>query len=244
MEKASNSNIDPRPKHRHWFWYAFGTLVSLVGLYGLVSYVVLPKLWRHYEHNPKLEHSPKMTQTAEGISGDPLNIEFIGTTAEVVQTLLAAGWYPADPITLRSSAGIAKSVLLKKSYPTAPVSNLYLWGRKQDLAFELPVGNNAKQRHHVRLWQSNHLSSEQRPLWLGSATFDQSVELSHHTGQITHHIDANIDRERDNLVKSIGNTHQIAQLYQVTGIGATWQGRNGGGDGYYTDGKVTICVLQ
>ncbi|MHC5833462.1 MAG: LssY C-terminal domain-containing protein, partial [Nostoc sp.] len=91
----------------------------------------------------------------------------VGTTTEVVQTLLAVGWYPADPITLRSSAGIAKSVLLKDSYPTAPVSNLYLWGRKQDVSFELPVGNNAKARHHVRLWQSNDLSNDHRPLWLG-----------------------------------------------------------------------------
>ncbi|MBN3948083.1 MAG: LssY C-terminal domain-containing protein [Nostoc sp. NMS7] len=244
MQQASNSNSDARPKHRHSFWYIFGTLVGLFGLYGLLSYIVLPGLWRHYEHNPKLEHSPKTTQTAEGISGDPLNIGFVGTTAEVVQTLLAVGWYPADPITLRSSAGIAKSVLLKDSYPTAPVSNLYLWGRKQDVSFELPVGNNAKARHHVRLWQSNDLSSDHRPLWLGSATFDQSVELSHRTGQITHRIGANIDLERDNLINSIGNIHQIAQLYQVTGVGATWQGHNGGGDKYYTDGELTICVLS
>ncbi|MEH2449191.1 MAG: LssY C-terminal domain-containing protein [Nostoc sp.] len=244
MQQASNSNGDARPKHRHWFWYAFGTLVGLFGLYGLVSYVILPTLWRHYEHNPKLEHSPKTTQTLEGISGDPLNIGFVGTTAEVVQMLLAAGWYPADPITLRSSAGIAKSVLLKHSYPTAPVSNLYLWGRKQDLAFELPVGNSAKQRHHVRLWQSNDLSSDHRPMWLGSATFDQSVELSHTTGQITHHIDGNIDLQRDSLIKSIASTHQIVSLYQVTGVGATWLAHNGGGDGYYTDGELTICVLS
>ena len=244
MQQASNSNSDARPKHRHLFWYIFGTLVGLFGLYGLVSYVVLPALWRHYEHNSKLEHSPKTTQTAEGISGDPLNIGFVGTTAEVVQALLAAGWHPADPITLRSSVGIAKSVLLKDSYPTAPVSNLYLWGRKQDLAFELPIGNNAKTRHHVRLWQSNNLNADSRPLWLGSATFDQSVELSHRTGQITHHIDADIDEERDNVIKSIDLTHQIAQLYQVTGIGATWVGRNGGGDRYYTDGELTICVLS
>ncbi|MBD2535290.1 hypothetical protein H6G97_40185 [Nostoc flagelliforme FACHB-838] len=67
MQQASNSNSDKHPKHRHWFWYIFGTLVGLLGLYGVVSYVVLPALWRHYEHNPKLEHSPKTTQTAEGI---------------------------------------------------------------------------------------------------------------------------------------------------------------------------------
>lgn len=243
MQPGSNSN-DGIPKHRHKFRYAFGTALILFGLYGLVSYTILPALWRHYEHNPKLEHSPKKTQTVEGISGDPLNIGFVGTRAEVVQALLAAGWYPADPITLRSSVGIAKSVLLKRPYPTAPVSNLYLWGRKQDLAFELPVGNSAKQRHHVRLWQSKDLSGDSRPLWLGSATFDSRVELSRNTGQITHHIDANIDRERDNLINSLEKIKLISSLYQVTGVGATLQGRNGGGDRYYTDGELTVCVLS
>lgn len=156
---------------------------------------------------------------------------------------MKVGWYPADPITLRSSIGIAKSVLLKRSYPTAPVSSLYLWGRKQDLAFELPVGNTAKKRHHVRLWQSNEQSSDGRPIWLGEATFDQSVELSHYTGQITHRIEANIDEERDTFMSYLEKAHQINSEYQVTGVGATLQGRNGGGDYYYTDGEVTIGVL-
>jgi hypothetical protein len=81
-------------------------------------------------------------------------------------------------------------------------------------------------------------------LWIGSATFDRSVELSHFTGQITHHIDANIDQERDTFIQSLEKAHQIASLYQTTGVGATLQGDNGGGDRYYTDGELTIGVLS
>ncbi len=234
---------DTRPLHPNRLRNVAGSVLALVCLYGLSTYVILPALWRHYEHNPKLEHSPKVTQTPQGIPGDPLNIGLVGTKEEVVNALLTAGWYPADPITLRSSIGIAKSVLLKRSYPTAPVSSLYLWGRKQDLAFELPVGNSAKKRHHVRLWQSNEISSDGRPVWLGSATFDTSVELSHYTGQITHRIDANIDEERDTFISYLEKARQIKSEYQVTGVGATLQGRNGGGDYYYTDGEMTIGVL-
>ncbi|GFE71988.1 LssY C-terminal domain-containing protein [Chroococcus sp. FPU101] len=219
-------------------------LALLLGIYLLLAYLVLPAWWRHYEHNPKLEHSPKTTQTAEGLPGDPLNIGLVGTQTEVVQALLAAGWHPADPITLRSSAGIVESVLLKRSYPNAPVSTLYYLGRKQDLAFELPVGSSAKQRHHIRLWQSSDLSNEDRPLWLGSATFDSWVELSHYTGQITHHIDADIDKERDTLLHNLEQAHQLVSVYQVTGVGATWQGYNGGGDWYYTDGELSVGILS
>jgi hypothetical protein len=211
----------------------------------LGAYFALPALWRHYEHNPKLEHSPKTTQTVEGIPGDPLNVGLVGVHDEVVRAFLTAGWYPADPTTLRSSLGIARSVLQKHPYPTAPVSSLYLFGRQQDLAFELPSGSSAKQRHHVRLWQAQDFSADsRRALWLGSATFDSRVELSHYTGQITHHIDANIDQERDNLIQSLEQAHQLASLYQVTGVGATLQGYNGGGDRYYTDGELTVGVLS
>jgi hypothetical protein len=232
-----------RLDRRCWIQASLILLVSLSGLYGVTAYVALPMLWRHYEHNPKLEHSPKVTQTAQGIPGDPLNVGLVGTKEQVIQAMLAAGWHPADPITFRTSFDIAASVLLKYPYPTAPVSNLYLFGRKQDLAFELPTGDSAKQRHHVRLWQSNQWAADGGFLWLGSATFDRGVELSHFTGQITHHIDADIDAERDGLMESLIKAGRLVGLYQVTGVGATLQGRNGEGDWYYTDGELTVGVL-
>lgn len=58
----------------------------------------------------------------------------------------------ADPITLRSSLEISGSVLLDRPYPGAPVSPLYYDGRREELAFEKPVGNSADKRHHIRLW--------------------------------------------------------------------------------------------
>ncbi len=41
------------------------------------------------------------------------------------------------------------------------------------------------------------------PLWLGSASFDKGVGLSHDTGQITHHIGPDVDAERDNLIADL-----------------------------------------
>jgi len=223
--------------------YSLGILAVLLLLYWLLSYVVLPALGRHYEHHPKLQDTPKTTETAENIPGDPLNLALVGTKAEVVQALLAIGWYPADPITFQTSIAIAESVLLNHPYPCAPVSNLYLWGRKQDLAFELPVGKSTRQRHHVRFWQSNELGIDGRSLWMGAATFDLSVGLNHFTGQITHHIAPDVDIERDQLLLDLKGAGQLVQVYQVTGVGATLQGRNGGGDWYYTDGELTVGVL-
>ena len=122
---------------------ALKVLVAVVVVWLLSAYVILPALWRHYEHQPCCKHAPKTTRTAEGIPGDPLNVGLIGTEEEVVQAMTGLGWDPADPITAESSFLIAYSVLLDRPYAEAPVSDLFVFGRKQDLAFQKPVGASA-----------------------------------------------------------------------------------------------------
>jgi len=161
--------------------------------YVALAYFVLPAVWSHYEHQPGLLGRPVTTVTAQGIPGDPLNIGLVGNKEEVVKAWGLTGWYPADPIALRTSMEIAGSVLLHRQYADAPVSNLFYDGRHQDLSFEKAVGGSADERHHVRLWKTLEKGAEQRPVWLGSATFDRSVGISHYTGQITHHIAPDID---------------------------------------------------
>jgi hypothetical protein len=234
---------DKVPRRRRLLIRGLRVLIALVFAWLLLAYVVLPAVWRHYEHHPALEDAPKTTVTAQRIPGDPLNVGFIGSEEQLVRAMLGSGWIPADPVTLRTSARIAGSVLLKRPYSNAPVSNLFLFGRRQDLAFEKPVGDSARRRHHVRFWKAAELGRGGVPLWIGAATFDRSVGLSHRTGQITHHIDPDIDAERDSLVADLRNGGWLTELFQVTGVGATVLGRNGGGDLYYTDGELTIGVL-
>jgi LssY C-terminus len=217
--------------------------VIILGFWLMLAYVLLPMLWRHYEHNPALADAPKTTLTSQGIPGDPLNVGLIGSEEDIVKAMHAAGWSPADPITLKSSIRIATSVMFKRPDPDAPVSGLYLFDRKQDLAFEKPVGGNARHRHHVRFWNWADAGRAGRPLWIGSATFDTSVGFSHLTGQVTHHIAADIDAERHSLIDDLITVGWLSRTYQVTGVGATIAGRNGGGDRYFTDGELTIGVL-
>ena len=174
-----------------------GRLVAARGL------LYVTGAWRHYEHHPALEDSPKTTRTAQGIPGDPLNVGLVGSESDVVHAMLRAGWNPADPITFESSVKIAASVVFRRPDPDAPVSSLYLFGRRQDLAFEKPVGHDVRRRHHVRFWKSPDLGDLRPPLFIGSATFDVRVGFSHDTGQITHHISPDIDAERDGLIADL-----------------------------------------
>jgi hypothetical protein len=218
-------------------------LIAILLGYSSLAYIVLPAFWRHYEHQRGLASLPMVTRTAQGIPGDPINIGLIGNEREVLCAMNEAGWFPADPVTLRSSIEIAGSVLLDREYKDAPVSNLFYLGRREDLAFEKPAGKSADRRHHVRFWKVLDKGQENRPVWLGADTFDKGVGISHFTGAITHHIDADLDTERDMLAADIENAGMVTAKYQVTGVGLTLTGRNGGGDPYYTDGEVWILRL-
>lgn len=228
---------------RRLFRRTIQSAVALLLAYWLLAYVILPVAWRHYEHHPQLADDPKVTTNAQGIPGDALNVGLVGSEEEIVTAMSAAGWHRPDPVTLRSSVHIAESVALDRPYQKAPVSNLFLFGRKQDLAFELPVGHSADQRHHVRFWKSADAGRDGRPLWLGAATFDRGVGVSHYTGEITHHIGPDIDADRDLVMNDLAKAGRISELYQVTGVGATLNGRNAGDDWYYTDGELTVGVL-
>ena len=222
----------------------FVALAAFFALYLGFAYALAPALWRHYERQPALAEATMTTTTALGLAGDALNVGLEGGQDEILCAMRAAGWRPADPVTLRSSVRIASSVLLRRAYMTAPVSDLFYDGRRQDLAFEKAAGISPKERHHVRFWLVLARGDSGQPLWLGSATFDRSVGVSHYTGQVTHHIAPDIDAERDLLAHVLVAAGMVAASYSVTGVGATVFARNGGGDPYFTDGEIAVSRLS
>ena len=221
----------------------FSVLLAILAGYFLLAYIVLPLSWRHYEHQKKLAGLTMVTRTKQGIPGDAINIGLVGAKDDVLCAMHAAAWYPADPITLRSSLKIVGSVMLDRPYRDAPVSNLFYQGRREDLAFEKPAGKSADRRHHVRLWEVLKQGQEGRPVWLGAVTFDRDVGLSRYTGQVTHHIAPDIDVERNGLIDDLKSAKIVLAIYEVTGVGPTLNGRNGEGDRYYTDGEIKIARL-
>jgi len=232
-----------RAHHIKWGALLITAGGMIAGLYFLLAYVVLPLTWRHYEHQHGLEGLTMVTRTASGIPGDPINVGLVGSRDDILCAMNAAGWYPADPITLRSSIEIVGSVLLDRPYRDAPVSHLYYNGKRQDLAFEKPVGISADRRHHVRFWRALERGQEGRAVWLGAVTFDRGVGFSRDDARVTHHIGPDIDADRDLLTADLQAARVVQTIYEVTGIGPTADGHNGEGDVYYTDGDIKISVL-
>jgi len=242
LTRKRTADMRPRRRHRRMRQTVLLSLV-LLSLYGLIAYMLLPILWTHYEHQKGLAGLPMVTRTAQGIPGDPINVGLIGTRDDIACAMQEAGWSPAAPISIRSSIGIAGSVIFRRPYRDAPVSNLYYLDRREDLAYEKQVGGSADQRHHVRLWRVLDRGAEDRPVWLGDAAFDRGVGVSRYTGAVTHHIAPDIDAERATLAADLEAAGMATAKYQVTGVGPTLAGRNGGGDPYYTDGEVWILRL-
>lgn len=211
--------------------------ILIPSLWFALAYGGLPRLWSHHEHKLGRRYGDLVSYTAQGIPGDPLNLEIDGSQAEIECRLKQGGWIEADPVTIDSGIRIGTSVLFNRSYPNAPVSPLYVHDKVQDMAFERDEGKSAHRRHHVRFWQvsPNH--------WLGSATYDRGVGLSLFTLQITHHIGPDVDEERDAVARlvSIGGISAMADQNSAV---PRKPKRNGGGDRYLTDGKVARITAE
>src|SRR5215831_18629939 len=95
-------------------WRTSGTVVIVaLMLYLLVAYLIVPALWiRYARRHPALDETPGVTLTGDDHPGDPINVALIGAEDDLKKIMLAAGWFPADPITLKSCLKIAAGTVL------------------------------------------------------------------------------------------------------------------------------------
>ena len=188
------------------------------------------------------EALPLTSFRRNGVPGDPLNVRVVANEFQLGAAFAEAGWYRADEITLITSLRIAIDSLLARKYSTAPVSNLYLFGRRQDIAFEQP-GKSVRERDHVRFWKTSIKGKDKRPLWIGGATKDIRVALSPRTHMPTHLIAPDVDSERDFLVEDLSATGWVTHADHLRGFGREVERDNGDGGKYYSDGAVAVLEL-
>lgn len=213
----------------------------------VISYFVLPILTRLITKLYLPNYYIGRTKTSDGLLGDPINLAFYGTRENIIKAFEASGWHVADDLDIKSSFKIALASVLAKSYPTAPVSSLFLFSNKQDLAFEREIHGNPRKRHHIRLWKTPedwYLPGGFKADWLAAATYDRNVGLSLFTLQITHKIDANIDKERDFVIDSLNTEKTIENVNVIKHFTNSYHGRNGGGDKIFTDGSLPFVTVK
>lgn len=228
------------------FRLGWGGVLMAIAFWGLLAYLVLPRLHRILTAIYVPDYFMGRTRTSDGLLGDPVNLAFQGDRARIEAVMAEAGWIPADPVSLGSSWRIIASTLRRRSYPRAPVSPLFLFGRMQDLAYQQEVAGSPAQRHHVRLWRCPEgwlLPGGRRVDWLAAGTFDRAVGLSLFTLQVTHRIDADTDIERDHIVASVTAVPAVA-VDVIRDFATGYHSRNGGGDSITTDGDLPIIDVR
>jgi hypothetical protein len=220
-------------------------LVGLILLpsYAAVAYVVAPAAWARYERRRLVRGAAGITYTAERIPADPLNVALVGKRAELARAMEEAGWVETDRICLRSGLRVAGSIMFHRPYARAPVSTHYLWERPQDLAFERIVDGSPRRRHHVRFWRARGPAGAGE-VWIGAASYDRTLGFSRYTGELMHHIDAEVDEERRTLFEDLTRAFRLARIERVPEFRPAGAGVNGGGDAYRTDGALWIGYLS
>jgi len=231
--------------------------------YVLGAYVLIPALIRLYRIVRPADHLPVYCVTPDGFASDPLNIGIIGTRRELILAMEQAGWYHADPHTWRNVLKLVGSVLFDRPYHTAPVSSMYLFGRKQDIAFELPVeGGGAAARHHVRFWATTYESKDKLSvrsihwhhrkahvygdslLWVGAASLDVGISLIRHNMQLTHMVDPDTNLERRFVLDSL-RRQKLTTTSERVKLGDPYRLINRVLSGHMiADGSMTIVRLR
>jgi uncharacterized membrane protein (DUF2068 family) len=230
-------------KPRHLAKRGAVAAVTAIGVWLLISYRLIPLVQRHHHIVAAAAAAAGRTTDADGHPADPVNVGLVGEIGEVQLAMQRAGWLPARPVTIRSALGIVGAVALDRSDPRAPVSDLFLDGRRQDLAFERQVNGSPRRRHHVRFWRQGQ-RVDGLPLWLGAATFDEGVTIAHESGQVTHRTSPNIDEERDTLVDDLERGGCAGTVHDTPGIGPRAGARTAEGRPIDTDGRVAVVELR
>lgn len=228
--------------------------LALLLTYYLSAYIILPRFFKIVFLIIKKGRIPRFTTAIDGLYVDPVNIILIGSKEQLEQAFKKIGWEKADRLNLRSAEKMMRKFLSNKSYPAAPFSSLYLFGRRQNLGFQESIGNSPRKRHHVRFWAINtdkeidpfdlkfwtkkqKIKKNKELMWVGAASEDIGFAFKAITYQVSHKVDPDVDKERKYILDSLKKSKSIGKVaYYKPGkfkIGK-----------YISDGKIAVTKLK
>ena len=188
--------------------------------------------------------TPRRVQDEQHDPGDMVNFALIGTQDQVQKAFAAAGWVQVDKTTQDAVLHGLLATLSHEAYTQMPMSILYLFGRPQDLSYAradpLEV---AAIRNHLRVWKTMQ-TVDGKPLWVGSATHDNGFETDRRNGGVTHHIDPNVDAERDFIEQSFSDAGIIIGAVYVTPANPLRSASTATGGSFHSDGRIVVMMLH
>ena len=228
-------------------------VIALLLTYYLSAYIILPRIIRIVLLIIRKGRIPRFTTAGDGFYVDPVNIILVGTKEELIKAFKKIGWVKADKLNLRSSEKMIRTFLTNRPYPEAPFSNLYLFGRKQDIGFQQSIGNSPRKRHHIRFWAINtdkiidpfdkkfwnkkqKIKPDKTFTWVGAASEDTGFAFARLTYQLSHKINPNVDMERKYILSLLKEKKLIGKITYYK-PGEIKLGK------YTSDGRIAVAKL-
>jgi hypothetical protein len=188
----------------------------------------------------KLLALPRRSLTRSGRPSDVVNLAFIGSPQQIEAAFAAAGWTYGDSVSAWSVLREMRAFSLLNSYSHLPISNQGLDGKAPAITLQKSFDSYQK-REHIRIWNEDSLEPD---LWAGSAIRETSATWSIRTGKFIHHVSADVDAEREKVVRDLALTGCVANVYRMQRPEKPEREKNASGDALRTDGGVAVIELS
>jgi hypothetical protein len=187
-----------------------------------------------------LQSLPERSLTGKGQPSDVVNLAFLGSAQQIEHAFQAAGWTYGDSVSTWSVLREMRALSILNSYSHLPISNQWLSGKAPDFRLQKSFDSYQK-REHIRFWSE---ASLQRDLWVSGAIRETSAAWSFHRLRFVHHVETDLDVEREKIVRDLTLAGCVANVYRLRRAPTPERLKNAAGDVLQTDGNVAVIQLR
>ncbi|HXY50719.1 MAG TPA: LssY C-terminal domain-containing protein [Terriglobales bacterium] len=175
---------------------------------------------------------------AHGREGDIVNLLFVAQQPDLERAFARAGWTSVD----HSKHLVAWHLFCQGTHYTGlPMAHFFVFGRAQDYSYAMPDPSSIlSKRHHVRIWKTD-FRDHGTPVWLAAATHDVAIGMQKLS--VTHHIDPQVDAERDFIGDNLTSTHLVAHSAYLSSTQPVFKATTTNGQPYYSDSRILLLQL-
>jgi hypothetical protein len=193
-----------------------------------------------------VEEQPATVTNSDGSkTGDPLNLVIVADAAALWPAFLRSGWDPTAAMGAGSAIKTGVFGVFGGAFRYSPVSNLFVYGRAQDIALQ-KVRSSINYRNHLRLWLAP-VTFNGLPVVIGQISRDIGSRFTTKSSTLTtHRIDPNVDDTRAALVQDFIYAQALKAYARGSGVGFVPPEEPRGnltGDPWFTDGNRAVMLL-
>lgn len=187
---------------------------------------------------------PGGTESVAGTPLEPVNVLVLARDEAAVESALSqVGWQRAAAPGVLSLGRAALAAWSNQPDATAPVTPYFWKTQPNDVAFQKQTPDaTLRKRHHIRLWRTDFVNADGLRLFVGAASYDDGLDGWSAWGFL-HHIDPNVDAERDGLVADLKASGQVVRTDRIR-LSEPRLGQSVAGDPWFSDGIAAVLTLR